>query len=99
MNYSEIYKRLPKVLGDYIAMFNVEHRKNMFPVLDELYDHCNLVYCDNDMCEREVYKEECIQTQFSFMENVDFYFCCESCESYGTWSIHYDYRKSRRQST
>ncbi len=99
MNYSEIYKRLPKVLGDYIASFNVAHRKNMFPVLDELYDHCNLVYCDNDMCEREVYKEECIHTKFCFIKEVDFYFCCDHCESYGSWSIRYDYRKSLRHIT
>jgi len=115
MNYSEIYKRLPKVLGDHIATFNVAHRKNtnivfddldkyyhqqkLFPVMDELYDYCHLVYCDNDMCESEVYKEECIQTQFCFIKDVDFYFCCDHCESYGSWSIRYDYRKSLRHIT
>lgn len=95
MNYSEIYKRLPKELGNYISSFNPEHRKNMSYVLDELNDY-HTVYCDNDICEKKLNKAESIEVTIELDKYMNLNFCNEYCKSYGLWSIRYDYRKCYR---
>jgi hypothetical protein len=95
MNYSEIYKILPKELGDYVVRFNPEHRKNMNYVLDELNDY-HTVYCDNDACEAELKKTESIEVTIKLDDYMKLNFCNEYCKSYGLWSIRYDYRKYYR---
>jgi len=95
MNHSEIYKRLPKELGDYVVSFNPEHRVNMSYVLDELYDY-HTVYCDNDTCEAKLNKDESIEVTIKLKDYMNLNFCNEYCKSYGLWSINYDYRKYYR---
>jgi|APSaa5957512535_1039671.scaffolds.fasta_scaffold366934_1 hypothetical protein len=97
LKYNELSKILPKVIVDYIGQYNPEHRMKMHDVLEELYEYHNIVLCDYDMCEQPFDKNYGIISRMHF-SNSDFHFCCDDCQSYGEWSISYDYRKSRRYS-
>ena len=77
-----------------IDLFNVEHRELMKGVFEELLYYHTLVYCDNDMCERR------ISTENALVANIlgnDYYFCNHDCQSYGDWSIRYDWRRYHRR--
>ena len=73
----------------------MKHQNNMYYVLDELLYISSIVYCSNDMCEKEIYKSDSVECEFM---DQSYYFCMnDNCRSYGMWSIRYDYRKSFRQ--
>ena len=86
MNCSE----LPKKLGDYTEE---KHREDMNNVFYELYDYHYTVYCDNDMCEKVMHKDDSIEATIKLTDYINLHFCDENCKSYGLWSIRYDYRK------
>ena len=81
-------------INDFSYQHRVNHRDNLNIALDELLWVANYTYCDNDMCEKEICKLDSIED--TILNNVC-YFCDDDCKSYGSWSIRYDYRKSRRQ--
>ena len=95
LTYSKLNAIFPKELVIYIGEFNPEHKEKMKSVFDELHEYHKVVYCDNDMCEKPFDIDDAYVSNMAFSKH-DFYFCCEDCQSYGEWSIHYDYRKSRR---
>ena len=96
LTYNELRTLLPKVIVDYIGQYNPEHRIKMNDVMDELYEYYNIVLCENDMCERPFDKNYGVTGNMYFSRH-NFYFCCENCQSYGEWSIGYDFRKSMRR--
>lgn len=95
--YSDKIYTLPVELESHIYDFNYHHRvihkEKLNIVLDELDYVTNYIYCGNDMCEKEIYKVDSIE---SVVLNNVCYFCDEDCKSYGEWSIRYDYRKRHR---
>jgi len=88
---------LPKELQIEIAEYNVDHRIALSRVHQEMKEmkeyNDSLDYCDNDMCESSISKWYCIESKIM---NDTYYFCDDYCASYGSWSIKYDMRKSRR---
>lgn len=82
-------------LLNHIYTFDPTHRERLAYVLAELVDKVNWTYCDNDMCEKDVHmlSDDYITTNIAGRE---YGFCCEYCESYGSWSIRYDLRKMYR---
>ena len=88
-------RRLPRELRMIIDTFNVNHRKQMNEVFDELLYNASLVCCGNDMCEREISIWDAIETTII---GTTYHFCDNDyCQGYGEWSIHYDYRKFMRR--
>ena len=68
-------------------------------VHEELLYLMNTYICDNDMCELE-FDITGPLVKVETIANRTYSFCCESCRSYGSWSIRYDLRKHyRRMST
>jgi len=97
---TDILAKLPKELQMYIWGYNSEHREKLNNVLDELDDIVNWTYCDSEMCEKDIHKldENTIKSSpLPMLKYSECYFCSEYCESYGTWSKRYDYRKSMRR--
>ena len=97
---TDILTNLPKDIQLHIWGYNPEHREKLNKVLDELDAVKNWTYCDNDICEKEIHKldEDTIESSpLPLREYYNCYFCSEYCESYGTWSMCYDYRKSMRR--
>ena len=98
----EIFNRLPREVRVLVNTFSVEHRPNLEKVhvdlfhqfaMDELLYDNSWTYCANDMCEREILKDESVM---STIMDYEHHFCNDECESYGSWSIWYDYRKYGR---
>jgi hypothetical protein len=90
----DIFNRLPYDLRVLVNTFSAEHRSNMKEVLQELLYRAHIVYCMNDMCERQICL--CAALQTTIIGQI-YYFCDEECSGYGEWSIRYDYRKSMRR--
>ena len=86
---------LPRELLNHISTFDPTHRERFAIVLAELDEEVNWTYCDNDICEKDVHmlSDDYITKIISGRE---YGFCCEHCESYGSWSIQYDLRKMSR---
>lgn len=88
-------RKLPRELSILIDTFNVNHRKQMNEVCDELLYNASLVYCGNDMCEQEIFTCDAIETTIL---GHTYHFCDNNyCRGYGEWSIRYDYRKYMRR--
>ena len=94
LTYNYLSSIFPRELVIYIGEYNPEHKKIMKLVFDELNDYHSTVYCDNDMCEQPFHIDKAYTTNILKQEC---HFCCEDCQSYGEWSIRYDYRKSMRR--
>ena len=99
---TDILTNLPKDIQLHIWGYNPEHREKLNNVLDELDYVVNWTYCDNDMCEMSIHKLDNCTIKSSplplpMLKYSECYFCSEDCESYGTWSKRYDYRKSMRR--
>lgn len=88
----DIYKLLPKDIQIIIDEYNVEHRKHMNNVLHELLYSASLLCCNNEICEKMIFKAECVYS--TYRGNV-YSFCNNDCEGYGMWSIRYEYKKKR----
>ena len=96
MELTTLFNNLPKEIQLLIYEYNPEHRVLLNDVLCELNYVVNCTYCDNDMCEKEIYvNDEGIIHKDIF--GCTYYFCSGYCDSYGTWSIGYDYRKHNRR--
>ena len=89
-----LWDLLPTDLKNYIFGYGPGHYEKYMDVMDELYEYMNLTICGNDMCEKEIYIYNSIETTIL---GRTCYFCDnDHCAGYGEWSIRYDYRKSRR---
>ena len=86
--------RLPMALQIIIDGYNVVHRKNMDNVFDELLYNASYVCCENEICEKTIYKSTCVTS--IFLDN-EYYFCDDACSGYGMWSIRYDYKKKQKR--
>ena len=88
-------RKLPRELLRIIDTFNVNHRKQMIHVFDEMLYNASLTFCGNDMCEQEISIYDAIETKIL---GHTYHFCDNNyCEGYGEWSIRYDYRKFMRR--
>lgn len=88
-------RKLPRELLLVIDTFNVNHRKQMKDVFDEMLYYASLTICGNDYCEREISTWDAIETT---VLGHTYHFCDNNyCEGYGEWSIRYDYRKFMRR--
>ena len=74
--------------------YNSEHKLQMIHVFDELLYITNTIWCDNENCETEIHKTDAIYQKIAWLHC---YFCCETCEGSGSWSIRYDIRKKKIQ--
>lgn len=99
----EIFNNLPYELRVLVNTFSVEHRPKLATVhvdlyhksvMDEIIYNNSLTYCSNDMCENNILKNKSVMSEILGYEH---YFCDEECQSYGEWSIRYDYRKRKNR--
>ena len=56
-------RKLPRELLRIIDTFNVNHRKQMIHVFDEMLYNASLTFCGNDMCEQEISIYDAIETK------------------------------------
>jgi hypothetical protein len=97
---TDILAKLPKELQTNIWEYDPEHRVKLNEVLDELDYVVNWTYCASEMCEMSIHKlDNCTikSSPLPMLKYSECYFCSKDCESYGTWSKRYDYRKSMRR--
>ena len=74
----ERIKLLPKVLQDYISEYNVEHRKQMKKVIEELFSiiYPNCIYC-NLHFEKNIFWS--IDYFINSKYNLKYYWCNNNC--------------------
>ena len=98
----EIFNHLPYELRVLVSTFSVEHRPRLAIVhvdlyhkivMDELLYNNSWAYCSSDICEQKIRKNDSVM---SVILGYEHHFCNNECESYGDWSIRYDYRKRNR---
>ena len=63
-------RKLPRELLRIIDTFNVNHRKQMIHVFDEMLYNASLTFCGNDMCEQEISIYDAIETKILVIVKV-----------------------------
>jgi hypothetical protein len=103
-NLSLFISKLPTVLQDHIYTYNVEHRKMMIKICQELKQyHSEEMYCSDTDCECSFSNIHCADSECGMLVHrkkaifgslYNKYYC--SC--YCCWNHEYECRKSFRKS-